>query len=76
MIFKIKIYSFLDLKYSKSDYNGNTEYLKTIEELPNENFELKSRLNEPEDTLFAIQNGEIDAIVSPQGDPMGLKFTH
>jgi PAS domain S-box-containing protein len=46
---------------------ANTDQLKIIEELRNENFELKSRLNEAEDTLFAIQNGEIDAIVTPQG---------
>ena len=45
----------------------NTEKSKIIEELQNENFELKSRLNEAEDTLSAIQNGEIDAIVTPQG---------
>ena len=29
--------------------------------------ELQSRLDEAEDTLFAIQNGEIDAIITPQG---------
>ena len=29
--------------------------------------ELQSRLDEAEETLFAIQNGEIDAIISPQG---------
>ena len=45
----------------------NIKQSKTIEELRNENFELKSRLNEAEDTLSAIQNGEIDAIVTPQG---------
>ena len=32
-----------------------------------ENFELQSRLDEAEETLNAIQNGEIDAIVTPQG---------
>ena len=53
----------------------NIEQSKTIEELRNENFELKSRLNEAEDTLSAIQNGEIDAIVIHKG-PMGYKFTH
>ena len=29
--------------------------------------ELQSKLDEAEETLFAIQNGEIDAIISPQG---------
>ena len=29
--------------------------------------ELQSRLDEAEETLFAIQNGEIDAIISPEG---------
>ena len=29
--------------------------------------ELQSRLDEAEETLFAIQNGEIDAIITPQG---------
>ena len=40
---------------------------KTKEELIKENFELQSRLDEAEETLNAIQNGEIDAIVTPQG---------
>jgi len=40
---------------------------KTKEELVNENFELKLRLNEAEETLNAIQNSEIDAIVTTQG---------
>ena len=30
-------------------------------------FELQSRLDEAEQTLNAIQNGEIDAIITPQG---------
>ncbi len=29
--------------------------------------ELQNRLDEAEETLFAIQNGEIDAIISPEG---------
>ena len=45
----------------------NTEQSKTNKELQNENLELKSRLNEAEETLQAIQNGEIDAIVTPNG---------
>ena len=40
---------------------------KTNDELVNENIELKSRLDEAEQTLNAIQNGEIDAIITPQG---------
>ena len=40
---------------------------KTNEELVNENLELQSRLEEAEETLFAIQNGEIDAIITLQG---------
>ena len=44
---------------------GDTEQSKTNRELLNENLELKSRLNEAQDTLSAIQNGEIDAIVTP-----------
>jgi PAS domain S-box-containing protein len=40
---------------------------KTKDELLKENFELKSRLDEAEQTLNAIQNGEIDAIITPQG---------
>ena len=28
--------------------------------------ELQNRLDEAEETLFAIQNGEIDAIISPE----------
>ena len=36
--------------------------------------ELQSRLDEAEETLTAIQNGEIDAIVAPNGSdgPQGL----
>ena len=34
--------------------------------------ELQSKLDEAEETLFAIQNGEIDAIISPEGSN-GLK---
>ncbi|MGB9200357.1 MAG: PAS domain S-box protein [Methanobacterium sp.] len=45
----------------------NTEQSKTNKELQDENLELKSRLNEAEETLQAIQNGEIDAIVTPNG---------
>lgn len=46
-----------------------TEHLpsKTKEELVKENYLLKSRLDEAEQTLNAIQNGEIDAIITPQG---------
>jgi PAS domain S-box-containing protein len=40
---------------------------KTKEELLEENIELKARLDEAEETLNAIQNGEVDAIVTPQG---------
>lgn len=40
---------------------------KTKEELVKENYLLKSRLDEAEQTLNAIQNGEIDAIITPQG---------
>jgi PAS domain S-box-containing protein len=39
--------------------------LKSNEELVKEIVELQSRLEEAEDTLKAIQNGEIDAIVTP-----------
>jgi two-component system, OmpR family, phosphate regulon sensor histidine kinase PhoR len=40
---------------------------KTKEELINQNLELKAQLDEAEQTLSAIQNGEIDAIITPQG---------
>ena len=40
---------------------------KSKEELLNEIIGLQSRLEEAEETLFAIQNGEIDAIKTPQG---------
>jgi len=40
---------------------------KTKEELVKENYLLKSRLDEAEQTLTAIQNGEIDAIITPHG---------
>ena len=40
---------------------------KSKEELLNEIIGLQSRLEEAEETLFAIQNGEIDAIITPQG---------
>ena len=40
---------------------------KTKDELLKEIIELQSRLDEAEETLFAIQNGEIDAIVTPNG---------
>ena len=40
---------------------------KSKEELLNEIVGLQSRLEEAEETLFAIQNGEIDAIITPQG---------
>ncbi len=40
---------------------------KTNNELVNEILELQSRLDEAEETLYAIQNGEIDAIITPQG---------
>jgi PAS domain S-box-containing protein len=40
---------------------------KTKEELADKIIELQSRLDESEQTLSAIQNGEIDAIITPQG---------
>ena len=40
---------------------------KSQEELLNQISGLQSRLDEAEETLFAIQNGEIDAIITPQG---------
>ena len=40
---------------------------KSKEELLNEISGLQLRLDEAEETLFAIQNGEIDAIITPQG---------
>ena len=40
---------------------------KTCDELSNEIFELQSKLDEAEQTLTAIQNGEIDAIITPEG---------
>ena len=40
---------------------------KTKEELKQEIVELQSRLDEAEETLSAIQKGEIDAIITPQG---------
>jgi len=40
---------------------------KTREELVDENYLLKSQLDEAKQTLNAIQNGEIDAIITSQG---------
>ncbi len=40
---------------------------KTRDQILKENIELRSRLDEAEETLYAIQNGEIDAIVTPNG---------
>ena len=40
---------------------------KNCDELLNEIFELQSKLDEAEQTLTAIQNGEIDAIITPEG---------
>ena len=40
---------------------------KTNNELIKENLDLQSRLDEAEQTLNAIQNGEIDAIITPEG---------
>ena len=40
---------------------------KTNDELLKDISELQIRLNEAEETLDAIQNGEVDAIVTPQG---------
>ncbi len=49
---------------------------KTKEErLLNENIELKARLEEAEETLNAIINGEIDAIVTPQGSDIPKVYT-
>ena len=46
----------------------NKQYVsKTNKELVDENIELKARLDEAEQTLNAIQNGEIDAIITPNG---------
>jgi hypothetical protein len=53
----------------------NIDDSKTIEKLLNENLQLKSKLDEVEETLNAIINGEIDAIVTPQ-DLMCPKSTH
>ncbi len=54
-----------------------TEHIpsKTNDELVNENIELKSRLDEAEQTLNAIQNGEIDAIITPQGSDVPKVYT-
>ena len=38
-----------------------------LEQKDNIILDLQSRLDEAEETLFAIQNGEIDAIITPQG---------
>ncbi|MFY9637602.1 MAG: PAS domain S-box protein, partial [Methanobacterium sp.] len=40
---------------------------KTKDELIKEILELQLKLNEAEETLYAIQNGEVDAIVTPHG---------
>ena len=48
---------------------------KTRDKILKENIELRSRLDEAEETLYAIQNGEIDAIVTPNGSE-ALRFTH
>jgi PAS domain S-box-containing protein len=54
----------------------NEEYvLKSNEELVKEIDELQSRLEEAEDTLKAIQNGEIDAIVAPNGSAGSQVYT-
>ncbi len=47
--------------------SSDTNKSKTRDELLKENIKLQSRLNETEETLHAIQNGEIDAIVIPNG---------
>ncbi len=43
---------------------------ETVEDLLERNRELQSRLDEDEETLRAIRNGEVDAIVAagPNGD--------
>ena len=41
---------------------------KIKEDLVNENLVLQSRLDEAEQTLNAIKNGEIDALVTPNND--------
>lgn len=48
--------------------SNNDSDFKTKEELAKENVELQMRLEEAEDTLSAIQNGEIDAIVGRDSD--------
>ncbi len=48
--------------------SNKLDKLKTNDELIHQIVELQSRLDEAEETLSAIQNGEIDAIVTPQGD--------
>ena len=40
---------------------------KKLEQKDKHSPDLKSRLDEAEETLFAIQNGEIDAIITPNG---------
>ena len=37
-----------------------------LEQKDKQILDLQSRLDEAEETLFAIQNGEIDAIITPQ----------
>ncbi len=53
----------------------NIDDSKTIEKLLNENLQLKSKLDEVEETLNAIINGEIDAIVTPQGSDVPKVYT-
>ncbi len=44
-----------------------TDEKSELEKKDEQIFELQLRLDEAEETLFAIQNGEIDAIITPQG---------
>jgi PAS domain S-box-containing protein len=54
---------------------NQTHESKSRKDLLEENLELKSRLDEAEDTLKAIQNGEIDAIVTPEGEHGSKVYT-
>jgi len=54
---------------------NQTPESKSQKDLEEENLELKSRLDEAEETLKAIQNGEIDAIVTPDGESGSKVYT-
>ena len=62
---KEKLLLGLDLN-PKSDFSMLDEKSK-LEQKDKQILDLQSRLDEAEETLFAIQNGEIDAIITPNG---------